>query len=405
MHLPPLPAALVAAAALMAAHAATAQPDSTRADAGLDRRVERHMGEAGIVGLGAAIIVDGRVAWTRGYGFADRERALPFTPDTVMNIASISKTVTGAALMHAVQAGALDLDQDINAYLPFQVVNPHVPDQPITLRQLATHTSGITDRAPVYLAAYHYGGDSPQPLGEFLRSYFVPGQPLYSQDNFLAVAPGSHREYSNIGAGLAGHIVELAVGATLDDYTRRHIFEPLRMDSTGWFLSDIPPARHSKLYMAQGGLTVPIPHYGLTTYPDGGVRTSVSDLSRFFLALLGDGEYQGARILARESAQEMLRFQYTQDRKPDNVNITGEDSVNAGIFWATKFDGTRIGHSGSDPGVMTMMLADPSRSFGVVVFANTSLCEEGGRHYGALVADLWAHAQALESGEAAGGQD
>ena len=87
------------------------------------------MDEAGIVGLGAAIIVDKKVVWMKGYGFADRARAVPFTPDTVMNIGSISKTFTGVALMHAVQEGKLSLDEDINAYLPFKVVNPHYPNE------------------------------------------------------------------------------------------------------------------------------------------------------------------------------------------------------------------------------------------------------------------------------------
>ena len=89
-----------------------------------DRSIERRMQEARIVGLGAAIIVNRKLVWTRGYGFADRERAVPFTKDTIMNIGSISKTITGAALMLAVQEGKLSLDEDINKYLPFKVANP-----------------------------------------------------------------------------------------------------------------------------------------------------------------------------------------------------------------------------------------------------------------------------------------
>jgi CubicO group peptidase (beta-lactamase class C family) len=70
----------------------------------------------------------------KGYGFADKGRGVPFTPDTVMNIGSISKTFTGVALMRAVQEGKLSLDQDINSYLPFKVINPHYPNAKITLR-------------------------------------------------------------------------------------------------------------------------------------------------------------------------------------------------------------------------------------------------------------------------------
>ncbi len=393
--------AAVAAILLSAQVSAGNQTQSLAANArsALDGIIEQHMNEAGMVGLGAAIIVDKKLVWTQGYGFADKEHAVPFTPDTTMNIGSISKTFTGVALMRAVQDKTLSLDEDINTYLPFKVINPYFPSAPITLRQLATHTSGITDRWSVYEGTYHYGGDSPESLGEFLKGYFTSSGKYYSKDNFLDVKPRTHREYSNIGAGLAGYIVEIAVGEKLNTYTKRHIFAPLRMNNTGWFLSEIDPANHSKLYVAQGGLSVPIQLYGGTTYPDGGVRTSVVDLSRFFIALLNNGEFEGARILEKKSAEEMLRFQYTESNKPKNVNLDGEDSVNSGIFWATKSDTTRIGHNGSDPGVRTMMLSDPARDVGVILFTNTSLCDEEMGKYNAIFDALWKHAVELKNRE------
>lgn len=371
---------------------------AVNASRALDIMVEQRMKEAGIAGLGAAIIVNKKVVWTKGYGFADKEHAVPFTPNTIMNIGSISKTLTGAALMRAVQEGKLSLDEDINSYLPFKVINPFFPTDRITLRQLATHTSSITDRWSVYEGTYHYGSDSPEPLGDFLKGYFASSGKNYSKDNFLHVKPGTHREYSNIAAGLAGYIVEIATGEKLNVYTKRHIFVPLKMDNTGWFLSEIPLANHSKLYVAQG-LTIPIQLYGVTTYPDGGVRTSVADLSKFFIALLNEGEYEGVRILEKPQVAEMLRFQYTNSNKPDNVNLNGEDSVNSGIFWATKFDVTRIGHNGSDPGVMTMMLSDLSKEVGVILFVNTSLSEQDSGYYGDIFDDLWKHAVTLKDSE------
>jgi CubicO group peptidase (beta-lactamase class C family) len=376
-----------------------APPSTARASSAIDSLVEQRMNEVGIVGLGAAIIVNKKLVWMKGYGFADKQNAVPFTPNTIMNIGSISKTFTGVALMRAVHEGKLSLDEDINTYLPFRVINPFFPDGRITLRQLATHTSGITDRGSIYEGTYHYGSDSPEPLGEFLKNYFVSNGKYYSRDNFLNVKPGTHREYSNIAAGLAGYIVEIAVGEKLNVYTRRHIFAPLRMDNTGWFLSEMAPAKHARLYVAQSGLTIPIPLYGVTTYPDGGVRTSVSDLSRFFIALLNDGEYEGARILEKKSAEEMLRFQYTESSKPDNVTLNNEDSVNSGIFWATKFDVTRIGHNGSDPGLRTMMLSDLSKEIGVILFTNTSLCDQEMRTYFAVFDDLWKYAVTFKQGE------
>jgi CubicO group peptidase (beta-lactamase class C family) len=362
----------------------------------LDETVDRYMREAGIAGLGAAILVDRQVVWMKGYGFADEAGRRPFTPDTVMNIGSISKTVTGVALMRAVQEGRLSLDADINTYLPFKVRNPKHPQARITLRQLATHTSGITDRTTVYRASYRYGDAAPEPLGAFLENYFVPGGAHYAAENFLDAKPGTHREYSNIGAGLAGYIVEQATGATLGDYARRRVFEPLGMRNTGWSAAEVDKRRRSTLYVAQYGLTVPIPFYEVATYPDGGVHTSVADLSRLFAALLNDGSHDGVRILDERLAREMLRFHYTEARKPDNVDLREK---NSGIFWQSKFNVTRMGHGGIDPGVNTEMLSSLSRDIGVIVFSNTSLSGEDAGAFVHIYSALWQHAEALKTAQ------
>lgn len=385
---------VLAAMALLAIslHSPRAAAEET-APAPLDTFIRQQMEEGRISGLGAAIIVGRKVVWMKGYGFADRERRVPFTPDTVMNVGSIAKTFTGVALMRAVEEGKLSLDDDINAHLPFKVVNPYFPDAKITLRQLATHTSAISDRWEVYESTYHFGGDAPQDLGEFLKSYLVPGGKNYAKENFIQAKPGTHREYSNIGAGLAGYIIELAVGEKLNAYTKRHIFTPLQMKNTGWFLSEIPPGRHSKLYVAQNGITIPIELYGGTTYPDGGVRTSVADLSKLFIALLNEGEFEGVRILRKSSVDEMLRFHYTAANKPANVSL---DKDNAGIFWQTKFSVTRIGHGGSDPGLKTEMLAELSKESGVILFSNTSLSDEDLRYYVAILRELMKRAEEMK---------
>ena len=344
----------------------------------LDTFIEKRMKEAGIVGIGAAVIIDNKVVWSKGFGYADLENKLPFTVNTIMNIGSISKTFTGVCLMKAVEEKKLSLDEDINRYLPFRVINPYFPNEKITLRQIATHTSGIADQYPLYDSTYYKMGDTPEPLGEFLKNYFVPGGSHYSKENFYNNKPGTAREYSNIAAGLAGYIVELVTGKKLNEYSRQYIFKPLGMKNTGWLFSEINLANHAKLYDKKGDTLSPVQLYGLTTYPDGGVRTTVTDLSKFFIALLSEGEYDGARILKKETVREMTRFQFTADNKPANVNIA---RLNSGIFWATKFGGTRMGHAGSDPGVKAEMLSDLSKEVAVILLTNTSLEEAGTLKY------------------------
>lgn len=336
----------------------------------IDSFISRKMDESGIVGLGAAIIVNKELVWMKGYGYADKENKTPFTPNTVMGIASISKTFTGVSVMSAVEDGLISLDEDINAYLPFKVTNPFYPEEKITLRQLTTHTSSLADDYDVYDQTYKYGNDAPEILGNFLENYFSPDGMYYSKKNFLNKKPGAYRDYSNIAAGLAGYIVELKTGQKLNKYGRQKIFVPLHMNNTAWSLAEVNLDNHSKQYEKIGDSLQIIPLYQLSTYPDGGIRTSVSDLSTFFIALLNGGNYKGTKILEEETTDEMLRFQFTTANKPENINLK-EPNKNSGIFWATKRDVTLIGHGGSDYGIRTDMFCDLSKEIGVILFCNT----------------------------------
>lgn len=166
------------------------------------------------------------------------------------------------------------------------------------------------------------------------------------------------------------------------------------MKNSGWNLSEINLKNHSKAYQKENGRIKSIPLYEGTTYPDGGVQTSVDELSRFFITLLNNGNYNNKILLKKEQAEEMLRFQFTESNKPDNVK---PDKLNSGIFWATKMGGTRIGHNGSDPGVRTFMLSDLSKEVAVIVFFNTSLDESGEDQFFNIYEDLHKYGLELKS--------
>lgn len=340
----------------------------------IDSLIDNKMKESGIVGLGAAIIVNKKLVWAKGYGYADKENGKPFTINTIMNIGSTAKNFTGVCLMKAVEDKKLSLDEDINIYLPFKVINPYFPSEKITLRNIATHTSSLADRYPFYDDTYNYTGGSVEELGSFLRNYFEPNGKYYSTENFIDKKPGSYYQYSNIPAALAGYIVELVMGKKLPELGKQLIFNPLNLKNTGWSLSQINLANHSKLYDKKGDTLKTIPLYIFPTYPEGGVRTSVSELSKYFITMLKDGQYNGVSILKKESVAQMKTFQFNASNKPENMNLA---KLNSGIFWATKLGATRIGHNGSDPGVRVFMLSDLTEEIGVILFVNTSLSDEG----------------------------
>jgi len=318
--------------------------------------INQSISDANIAGMAVAIVSGDSIIFTQGYGYSDIQTKEPFTPNTVINIASISKTFVGVALMNLVENGLISLDEDVNTFLPFKVQNPHLPESIITLRHLMSHSSGIKDDQKVYLPSYHYGGDSPVPLGEFLADYLSPNGTHYSKNNFTRSKPGGKFVYSNIGAGLAGYIVERVSGKPLNIFTREIIFKPLGMNNTCWFLSEMDRAKHSRLYESKKNNTLldNIELYGLTTYPDGGVRTTVADLSRYLLCIMNKGLYKGTRILKEETVSEMLT--------PDYI-----DSYTK--FWGI---GDQVGHGGGDPGVSTGMYYSPKNKLGIIFFINTS---------------------------------
>lgn len=374
---------------LFAAFTVTAQHKN---ELSLDSLINHHLQQAKMAGLAGAVIVNNQIVWMKGYGFADIANKIPFTPNTITNVGSIAKTVTGACMMRLVQEKKLSLDEDINVYLPFKVKNPHFPNESITLRMISTHSSSLADRYPFYTdSLYVYGNGKREALGDFLKNYFVPGGTHYTDSNFYNNKPGSYWEYSNIAAALAGYIVELKSGKKLNKYSKELLFKPLGMKTSGWFLNEIDRKRHAKLYKNKGDSTIEVPLYEMTTYPDGSLRTSVAELTQFFMMLLNDGVYNNKRILKSETVTEMLRMQFTENHKPENINLTQK---NEGIFWRSKSNMTKFGHGGTDFGINVLMLTDASRKTGVVLFTNTDDDKSARSHY--LISEaLFKYAAAL----------
>jgi len=342
-------------------------------------------------GVAVAIIKgDGR-RWTHGFGFEDLETKKPMTENTVISIGSVSKTITGVAIMQTVEKGLLDLDADVNEYLPFNLVNPKYPAGIITPRHVLTHTTGIVDNSTIYHSeiGYHPGGDNPIALGDFVKGYLTPSGKYYSEsDNFMDTPPGDGYRYTNVGFGLAGHLVENVTSKPFNVFTRENIFQPLGMNSTGWMYSEVDEDLLGKQYGNKDGepqeaLIGPAVgswrayrKYGLATYPDGGLRTSVSDLGNFLTAVMNKGSFNGKRIMEEATVDAMLAPQrFGHERIP---NIRGiKDQAIAFVYEVPGMIGgpswTRIGHNGGDPGTTTFMYYEPTTKTGIIYFTNSDI--------------------------------
>lgn len=329
--------------------------------------IQRQMDTAHLAGLAACIVKGGEIRWAEGFGLANEEGKTQATPDTLFQLGSVAKAVTATAVMQLCESGLCKLDEDVNAYLPFPLRNPAHERVPITLRMLLAHTSSIRDDADLYNSLYTItsgGGDSPISLDQFLRDYLVSGGAWYGpQVSFYAVEPGTQFAHSNVGYALAGYIVERMSGAPFDQYCREHIFAPLGMENSHWFLKDADAAKIAMPYRfdVQAQAYVPYGLYGFPTYPDGQLRASARDFARFLIAIINGGALGDARILDRSSVEEMVTIQYPE-ANPD---------LGLGWWYGAIANQEAIGLDGRDPGVCTSAFYLRDKDVGIVLFTNT----------------------------------
>ena len=196
--------------------------------ADLDAAIEEQLKAAKLPGVSMVAIKDGQIVFAKGYGLANIEENRPVTPDTVFQIASVSKLVTATTLMRLHEQGKFGLNDDINAYLPFSVRNPAYPDTPITFRMLLAHTSSVAD-GPSYNETYTIGkSEDPElALGEYLSGYFTSGGDYFNaKKNFSKNAPGTVYDYSNVGFGLVGISRSESPASPLTRFARKKCSPP-----------------------------------------------------------------------------------------------------------------------------------------------------------------------------------
>lgn len=308
----------------------------------LDARLGALRDTSGVPALAVAVLHGppgaARVVWSRAYGVLNARIGAPATVDSPFMLASVSKLATGITVMQAVEAGAIGLD----APLAFDMRAP----AGVTLRGLATHTSGVVDAAAVDEA--YAPGDPAEALGDFLDARLGEGS-----DGTSVGVPGAF-VYSNTGVALAALAVQTARGVPFEALARRGVFEPLGMVHTGWFLRDF--ADTTAIASPHDASGQPLAHYGYPTWPDGQLRASVVDAAQILAVLMNGGRVRDAQILRSETVAEMLRPQVPD--APDGQ----------GLFVQAKRG--LAGHMGGDDGVRTFVFFDAETRVGAVVLVN-----------------------------------
>ena len=314
-----------------------------------------------ISGISACVVKEGKLAWIGNYGIANRTTMDPVTPQTGFMLASISKTITCTAIMQLYEEGYFELDDDINDYLPFEVHNPNYYDSVITFRQLLSHTSSLADNWNILDTVYVYG-DSPLSLEDFMVGYFAPdGNYYYADDNFYTYPPATQYNYCNEGIALCGYLVEVFTGNAFNIYCNQEIFEPLCMENTAWFLSELDSNTIAHPYIYSSGAYHDQGLYCYPDYPDGQLRTTAISLAKFLWMNINAGNFDGEQILETPTI-DLIRSA-----------VVPEIDETQGLVWYNYSDytGTWWGHSGGDAGVSTDMYFNEATQTGVILLTNS----------------------------------
>ena len=300
-------------------------------------------------GVGMVVgIVDAHGRRIIAHGTFDVGDARPVDGGTIFEIGSMTKVFTSLVMMDMAQHGEIALTDPIAKYLPKDVKVPERDGIRITFENLSMQSSGLP-RLPNNLApkdfANPYADYTVAQLYQYLSSYRLPRD------------PGSKYEYSNLGAGLLGHMLSLRAGTDYESMVRSHILKPLEMSSTAITLT---PEMKSRLAPGHNNALKVVPGWDLPTLAGAGaLRSDASDMLTFLAANLGFVESPLASAMAA----------MVKAHKP--TGMPGIDIAYAWHMFVRKGDPV-IWHDGGTGGYQSFMGYDPKLRMAVVVLSNTS---------------------------------
>jgi CubicO group peptidase (beta-lactamase class C family) len=322
----------------------------------LSALVRTRMDDVGVPGVALGVLAASEVR-TAGFGVTSVEHSLEVTPQTLFQIGSITKTVTGMVAMRLVEDGALDLDCPLREYLPGLKLADEKAAASVTMRHVLTHTGGW---AGDYFDDPGSGDDALERMTERL-------------DHLEQLTPvGEVWAYNNSGFYLAGRVIEVVTGKPFETVVSELVLEPLEMTRSVFTAADAITHRFAVGHITRDRQPSVARPWALArcANPAGGLISSVEDVLRYARFHLGDGTAEdGTRIVSRESLEAM--------REPQ-VEIGSLDRDAVGITWMIRdCAGKRIvGHNGGTMGQVTRLTIVPEEGFALVVLTNS---DEGGQ--------------------------
>lgn len=324
-----------------------------------------------LVSFTVGVVSGPNLVWARSYGLADIKSHAAATPNSTYRIGSITKQFTAVMFLQLVHDGKVHLTDPVKKYLPeiAQVPNPYPWSPPITLLQLATHTSGLA-REPGDTAKYTTG--EPANWERTLFSALPHLRYIYE--------PGTHYSYSNIGYAILGAALARAAGEPYMRYVTDHILKPLGMTHTAFVQNPAILSTLAQGYIIRNGSADPsVPSRELQTgrgykVPNGALFSTVPDLAKFisFEMGYGPGNVLPEPIVIKNYAYAYAAYNYSKGMI--TALKTGELSSGNGIGFLFSRTGNLliVGHDGSVAGYTSWAYFDPKSRIGLIVLHNAN---------------------------------
>lgn len=338
--------------------------------------MQNYIDQGKLAGISTMVIKNGKTIQRANYGYADIENNKPIEDNTISRIFSMTKPITAVALMTLYDEGKFQLDDKISKYIPeFEHTKVYTEsgdsfsleaqNNEITIRHLLTHTSGIS-----------YGWDGDSYVDSLYRVNNVGGWDATIGEKVKLLAqmplrfqPGTKWKYG-LGIDVAGYLVEILSGEPLDLYFKNRVFDPLKMEDTGFYVPEDKHDRLARLYQIdeEGNLKAPGGYFDeafkkpvVLFSGGGGLVSTMEDYATFCKMLLNGGELNGTRILKEETAKLIITNQL-----PETAKYT--DDSGYGLSGGVRFDNGEYSWSGA---ASTSFLINPEKQ--MIVIAYTQL--------------------------------
>jgi CubicO group peptidase (beta-lactamase class C family) len=337
---------------------ASSQPSSHYDFAPVRAYINKTIGEKQLPSVSVAVAQHGRIIWEEAFGWADREKMVAATPDTVYALASLTKPYTSTGVMELVEQHKIDLDHPINEYLGSAPLTAIVGDASgATVRRVLCHTSGL----PIHSVNLFGNGDQIAPMTDTIRRYGA-----------LVNPSGEYFDYSNLGYGALGYMTALVSQLDWKDYMRDKVFLPLGLLHTS---VGIGPGLEAYAAARYDNGNHRLPPFAADTPGSSAIWASARDVIRFGMFQLKDHLADQQRVLS-DATLDLMKAPATGG-VPSAGTMLGRKSYGLGWFIEPDDHGYMVlSHEGAGLGATTTLEIFPTEDLAIVVLINQGIVED-----------------------------